>query len=188
MRDMMWGKLVGQLLEEGIRVVGELEKEFAKQAEQAKTEATQTAKSPEPKSAPEVKASGSESLQMYTVENLKFQGYEVKQDLLPNLIHIHENGNPIAYVIFADALKIFVQPAVTNVQTNVVEATALIERLKGELLVALQAKCSDEIIMKTALDLTDAYVGETVAKEDAEAFNKLVQVLNSLLAVPQGVH
>lgn len=188
MREMMWGKLVGQLLEEGIRVVGEMEKEFAKQAEQAKAQAAQSAQSTKTKTTPAEKATVAESLQLYTVENLAFQGYEIKQDFLPNLIHVHENGNPVAYVIFTGGEKVFVEPAVTNVQSKVQEATALIEKLKGELLIALQAKCSDEIIMKTTLDLTDAYVGETVAKEDAEAFNKLVQVLTSVLATPQGTH
>lgn len=119
---------------------------------------------------------------------MRLQGYEVKQDFLPNLIHVHQDGNPVAYVVFTGGQKIIIEPAVTNIQSSVREATALIERLKGELLIALQANCTDEIIMKSALDLTDAYVGETVAKENVESYNKLVQVLTSLLSVPQGTH
>lgn len=184
MKEVSWSKLVGQIFEEGVRLASELEKEMVKHTEQAKPK-TEESKAPvAPKAQPVV----GDSFLQYIATNLAFQGYEILQDRVPNLIHVHANGNPVAYLIFGVGNQIIIQPAVSDVQTKPMEATLYVERIKEELSTALQAKCSNEIIMKTALELTDAFVAESVANEDAKEFDKLVQTLNSLLATTQGVH
>lgn len=185
MKEVTLGKIIGQLFEEGIRIAGELEKEMAKQVEAEKQKATAEAKA-EPQQASQFDSYN--PLQKYVSMNLVFQGYTVHKGLLPTIIEVLKDNNPVAQLQFGENNQVVISSPAGDVYHAQAEATMNIERIKSELLLSLQTNRSNGVIMESALELTDAFVAENVAKEDAQAFDKLTDIVKLILAPVQGVH
>ena len=289
MKELAWGKLVGQIIEEGARLVEAMEKEMAKQAEAneeaVKPKTTEVPKTeqygrkedeikvvairiaqdflkqnPQPEEAdkeafligwlqsvladkelqvgsdfknivsisslhfllagitgfkefvnkafedgksvlaygaqtqakqPEFPVSEPESERTTLVDALRFFGYDVTREFEKNLYLVKQEGRKLAYISPMNGM-VLVEGAVPELSKQRTKASLLVEELKVKLGDAIQTERSNEIIMELSLELTDAFVGESVAKEDEilhqERFNVLVQTVNSLLSTSQGIH